>query len=273
MAVLFGMAILVVYELKTTILLNLSDIKAKNGMKHAYILFLLCLITRFDVMAQTTSKFQIWNDFNPTFRINERWQVGGDLGYRIQPSANFHTAYIRPEVSYILNKILYFTIGVANFNRWEPDNFNSIELRTFQFVNALWPRVNGFQFKHRLGLEQRWFYLPEPEQVKYISRARYYLEVKSPKFKLFGLGSPFFVEGNVEFLRDVNNDELGRLFDHDRFTFGIGNHITDRFRADLRYRFINLVEITSNTFVREFNVLRVRLYYQLSPTTSKSMGK
>jgi len=223
-------------------------------------------MAQIDTWAQATSNFQLWTDFNPSYNLSEQWKIGGDVGYRIEPSANFHVAYIRPGINYKPNKIINFTVGIANFNSWEAGEFIKSEIRTFQFIVIAWPKIAGFQFKHRLGLEQRWFNFAELNLNKYVNRSRYYLEVKSPKFPLFNIKAPFFLTANLEILRDLNDNEFGRLIDHNRYTLGIGNHITDSFRAEVRFKLINTVDPLTNSFIREINVLRIRLYYRFKST-------
>jgi len=217
-------------------------------------------------IAQNSDKFQIWTDFSPSYNLSEKWRIGGDVGYRIRLSTKSQTAYIRPGLSFNPSKIINFTVGFANFNSWNPDEFTSAELRTFQFVVVSWPQIKGFQFKHRIGLEQRWFYLPGFELNKFTPRARYYLELKSPKFNLFGMDSPFFLMANFEILRDINQNTIGRLIDHNRYTIGVGNHVSERFRAEVRLKIINLVDPDINEFVRDIGVLRLRFYYKFGST-------
>lgn len=223
-------------------------------------------MAQLDVWAQGTSNFQIWTDFDPSFNLSKQWKIGGDLGYRVEPAANFHVAYVRPGINYKPNKIINFAVGIANFNSWESGEFIKREIRTFQLIVVAWPKIGGFQFKHRLGLEQRWFYLAEFSLNKYVNRSRYYLEIKSPKFSLFTIKAPFFLTANLEILRDLNDNEFGRLVDHNRYTLGIGNHITDSFRAEVRFKLINTVDPLTNSFIREINVLRIRLYYRFKST-------
>jgi Protein of unknown function (DUF2490) len=232
-----------------------------------YLIFmLLILIAYHGLKAQGSSKFQLWNDFTPSYELAEKWTVGGDIGYRIQPSDGSQIAYVRPGISYKLNNVVKFTLGIANFNTWEPERFIKREIRTFQFIAVSWPNIAGFQFNHRLGIEQRWFYLKQLDLSDYVNRSRYYLELKSPEFKLFKLKSPFFATANLEILRDLGNNELGRLQDHNRYTLGIGNQISEQFRAEIRVKLINIVDPAINSFIREINILRVRLYYQFPST-------
>ena len=238
-------------------------------------LILLCALVLASTLgvAQNDTPFAIWTDFNPSYKISERWKIGGDIGYRIAPSTSDQTVYLRPTITYIPGNVISFITGIASFNHYNPDSYSSTELRTFQFVVVLWPRIIEFQFKHRLGLEQRWFYIPELGLADFVSRVRYYLELRSPKFNLFSISSPFYALTNFEILRDLDDEKLGRLIDHNRYTFGIGNHVSDRFQVDIRYKLINFLDPTLNTFISNLNVIRIRFYYKISPPGSKNIEK
>lgn len=233
-------------------------------MKKVLALVFVVFLANTETFGQGVKKFQVWTDFTPSYNMNDKWLVSGEIGYRFQPSSGDQSAYIRPAINYKLSKILKFTVGIASFSNWDPGSFKSTELRTFEYVNLSWPKLGEFNFKHRLGLDQRWFYIPELGLDEFVHRSRYYVEVISPNFKVFGLNSPFFITANFEILRDITNSELGTLVDHNRYTFGFGNHITEQFRAEVRFKIISLVDPVTSSFVREINVIRVRLYYQFA---------
>jgi hypothetical protein len=63
-------------------------------------------------------------------------------------------------------------------------------------------------------------------------------------------------------LKNVNINEIESLFDHNRYTVGLGNVISDKLRVELRYKIISFVDPALKSFVKEIDVLRIRLYYQ-----------
>lgn len=235
-------------------------------MKKTFCILFILIAFHANLFGQKTSKFQVWNDFNLSFSLSQHWKLGGDIGYRFQPNISKQTFYLRPILAYKLNKLLKLSAGMANFNNWEPGGYTSFEFRTFQYLSVQWPRLGNFQVKHRLGFEQRWFYFPTIDTRDYTNRTRYYLEIKSPSFKLFGLEAPFFLVANLEILRNLGSPELSRLIDHNRYTFGIGNNISDRLRAEIRYKYINAVDPLTSSFIREINIIRIRLYYKFAST-------
>ena len=235
-------------------------------MRIIFVFLIFTLLNQGYSQAQGTSKFQIWTDIDPSYNLSEKWRIGGDIGYRIATSNNSQTAYVRPVMGFKANATFSLAAGIANFNSWDDGKSTKSEIRTFEFVVISWPNIIGFTFKHRIGMEQRWLYLPGYSLKDYVNRGRYYLELKSPKFTLFQLKAPFFAMANFEILRDFNNNELGRLADHNRYTIGLGNHVTENFRAEVRFKLINIVDPLINSFISEISVVRVRLYYRFAST-------
>jgi hypothetical protein len=73
-------------------------------------------------------KLSTLDRFNLSYNLSEQWKIGGDVGYRIEPSANFHVAYLRPGINYKPNKIINFNVGIANFNSSAAGDFIKSEL-------------------------------------------------------------------------------------------------------------------------------------------------
>lgn len=231
-------------------------------MKKAVFVFLVIAICLNKAQAQSNSNFQVWSDLNASIKLNEKLDFGGDIGYRIEPSSNDQTIYIRPILGYNASNILNFSFGGAIFNTFRSDIFNSSEFRAFQFVVLKWPKFGGFEFKHRFGLEQRFFYIENFDFDGFSHRMRYYLEVKTPSFELFNSKFLFFVMGNFELLTDLNKNEVVSLFDHNRITIGVGSQISEKIKVELRSKLISFVNPVLNSYVREIGVMRIRLYYQ-----------
>ena len=157
-------------------------------------------------------RFQIWSDFNARIELKNRFQVNVEPGYRIDPEFGIQTVYLRPTLRYAPNRILAFDAGVANFNVWGADAFNSIEFRTFQFAFLNWPEIWEFNFKFRAGLEQRWFRFPELDTDEFVIRARFRIRMTSPYFQFWQGESRLFITTNYELLRDVKEEDIDVYF-------------------------------------------------------------
>ncbi len=230
-------------------------------MKFLYF-FLLYFFFWGKAHSQDKTQFRIWTDYNVSFKLNKKWATGGDLGYRIVPSNGIQVAYVRPKIFFQANRLLTFDVGVSNFNRWRLQALNRVELRSHQFILLKWPLIKGVQFNHRIGIEQRLFFIKNADINRHIHRFRYFLALKSPEFYLFSIKSPFFVMGKFEILANFYDSNKESILDHTRLTVGIGNQINEKFRIDLRYAIHSFVNPTFNDLAREVDVLRLRLYYQ-----------
>lgn len=212
---------------------------------------------------QAQSKFQLWTDFNPTYKLDKKWTLGGDLGYRIEPESGKQTVYVRPTVIYKLNPVFKLSAGVANYNIWDSDHYKSFEFRSFLFTHVSWPKLGEFVFSHRLGIEQRWFMI-QPDDISISDqRIRYYLQLKSPNFNLFNLKQPFYGLINYELLRDISKAEILKLFNQNRITLALGSEVTERLKIDARLKIMSFVNPLNNNFVRDLDVLRIRIFYKI----------
>lgn len=208
-----------------------------------------------------TSNFQVWSDFNPRFHLAERMILVTDIGYRKDTDNKKNTVLVRGAVRFTMHELLAFDLGVANFNTWFTSGLNSAEFRTFEYAFVNWPNFAGFSFKHRIGLDQRWFRFPDLGTGEFVHRLRYRLGVQSPGIEILRY-SPFYFTGNIEVLRDISNDKLNALIDHNRYMIGIGNRINDKLRAELQYQIIYGNSKALASLVRDIDMIRVRVFYK-----------
>ena len=224
-------------------------------------IFVYCLFFIMPALAQAQARdFEVWSDITVVGRLNDKWRIGGDFGYRFISGMGWQTAYIRLVVSYKPVEWLRLRAGGANFNTWQPGRFELQEWRTYEYVNVNWPRFSWLQVGHRMGLDQRWFYRNGNEFERFVHRFRYQISLRSPDFTLGLKRSPFYGALRIEVLRDINNWHLPVIFDHDRLIFALGNTINDSWRLELQYMIIYLNQ-TLQMFIPDIDVLRIRLYY------------
>lgn len=210
-----------------------------------------------------SNRFQIWTDFNARFELKNRFQANVEPGYRIEPDIGAQTAYLRAILRYSPNRIFSFDLGAANFNYWGYEVINSIELRTFQFVFLNWPELWEFDFKFRLGLEQRWFAFPELSANEFVHRARLRIGLTSPYFDFWEGVSKLYVTSNYEVLRDVNDEAIDVLIDENRAMLGVGYLNNKNLRAEFHYQIMGLRDRDAGELIRDINLIRFRVFYYL----------
>ena len=144
------------------------------------LLALILLLGQITCRAQNKVDFEIWTDYNPAYKLNEAWRIGGDLGYRYTPNTGSQLGFIRPMVGFRAGQLLSIKLGMANFNVWKDEQNKSFEVRPFTFIQFTWPRFEAIRFIQRLGMEQRWFKL-QPGSVNTSDQRFRYLEKVSRK--------------------------------------------------------------------------------------------
>ncbi len=116
---------------------------------------------------------ELWLDYNPSTAISERVDLFGDVGYRTQlESSGWHRLVIRPNVRYAASDRVVIQGGIGSFFTWNEDTANRWEVRPWQGVSAVWPRL-PFQLQHVLRLEERFEFNTETWDSQISLRLRY----------------------------------------------------------------------------------------------------
>lgn len=207
-----------------------------------------------------TNNSEIWTDFTLTKQLNEKWSLGGDIGYRTPISnSSFNTYYIRPFASYKFNSIYKLTGGMGSFNTFR-ETANSYEFRLYQDLNINWPKLGIFNFTHRFRLEERFFFYSN-NSVKddIVVRGRYLISFRTDKFGIGGRKhwsvyvslEPFFRFTGVETFQ-ANNF---------RWDTALAYHINEKWKVELHYILQNS-EIFARNNINE-SVFRLRFNCKL----------
>ena len=113
---------------------------------------MLAFVTIGSALADETST-QIWLDYNPSWQVSPKTNVGGDVGYRTRLESGGHRLVLRGGVS---GPYRFFTLsaGIGNFLTLSDAIQNRWELRPYQGVGWVWPRTRVI-FDHLVRLEER----------------------------------------------------------------------------------------------------------------------
>jgi hypothetical protein len=224
------------------------------------VVVLLLTLASLSALAQD-KHFQVWTDFNARFDLKNRFQINVEPGYRFEASEDLQVAYFRTALRFSPSSILEVDFGVANFNTWDSGDLNSIEFRSFEYLIINWPEIAEFDFKIRVGLEQRWFNFPTNSSKAFLHRARIRIGLRSPYFDFWEGRSKLFITTNFELLGNINDAVPGELVDHSRYMIGLGFLDGRQFRMELHYQIIDLVDLDALQSERDKNLLRVRGFY------------
>jgi len=203
---------------------------------------------------------EAWLDYTVTKPLNDKWSVGGDVGYRTPFSnSTFRTFYLRPFANYKLNDQYNFKGGIASFNTFRR-NVNQFEFRIYQDAYIKWPTLGIFNFTHRFRFEERFFFFSNSSVSNEISvRGRYLLSVRTDPFSMGGEKRWTFYTSLEPFVRFTGVEEFQA--NNFRWDTALSYKVNEQWRVELHYILQNS-EIFKRSDINE-NIFRLRVYHKL----------
>lgn len=209
--------------------------------------------------AQNLQHRQAWFDLSLRIKPLKNFSVTPEIGYRTEPGIRLNQVYLRTYLSYQVHKNIKLSVWAAQFNSSKPANQRAIEVRTSQFLTLYWPNIAGFRFAHRLGLDQRFFYLPGYEMSRQVHRSRVRIGLHTPGFGIFGSSKKLYANASFEVLHNINQGETSLWIDHDWITMVLGFRMNENVNIEANILLINLLDPISMEFEREITAFRLRL--------------
>ena len=208
-----------------------------------------------------------WFDYNHQQFLNQDLSIVGDVGYRTNFSGDdFNLTYIRPGVSYRINKTFQIQGNIATFLTFNDIAPNSTEFRLAQEVRATWPRFDRLRIGHRYRAEERFFAFEEIEGLNGSSssdnniRLRYFLDGKTDYVNIGPVGNLYFT-GSVEFFADLGAETEGLLTDQSRIYGGWGQLLKNGWSYVMHLMWLRSRDDFGNFDADEF-VVRLRIYWK-----------
>ncbi len=204
---------------------------------------------------------QLWFDYIPHFEINNRLEYYGDISYRTSVSGqDFRKIVLRPSIRYHWTYELDLIGGIGLFGTWEPENYNTLEVRPYQGLRLNWPRIWRLNFKHRGIVEERFLWNNIGEFDPNL-RVRYRIKTKLPinnpniDYKTLYISTSFEVFGNV------GPKEVERFQSRTRFMAGLGYVFSDNWIAE----FETIFQASRSSSISDLNlsdrIFRFKLTY------------
>jgi hypothetical protein len=118
---------------------------------------------------------EIWLDYNPSYTLSPKADIYGDIAVRTQTdSGGWWRFIVRPNLRYSVSEIVLVAGGVGSFYTWNEEIADRWELRPWQGVTVVWPRL-PFELQHVLRLEERFEFDTETWSSQSSLRLRYRL--------------------------------------------------------------------------------------------------
>ena len=207
-----------------------------------------------------SAEFETWTDIATIYRINEKLRYDGDYGIRSWlTTRGFRQSYVRPSVRYRVKRWFLVHGGVAWFHTFIDDADDIDELRPWVGFRLLGPRPKKFVFSHYFRAELRAFDRGGDIGWDTGGRARYQLQVTSPRFKI-GRAEKFYALTFFELFKNFGTSLEGLQVAQFRFDLGLGKQINRGLRLEANYLF-QKVAIEGTGLEPSDHILRIRLFY------------
>ena len=134
-------------------------------MKVKLLLFFFLLVIGPKVYSQSEF-YSVWLDYNHTNKLNEKWLLTSDYGYRIRLDYDFfwERLHARTGVVYKLKHVKLLA-GVAMFSVFKPKEFLDLEFRPWQGVKYNFSITNKLKLSNFVRLEERFHYISNNNEL------------------------------------------------------------------------------------------------------------
>ena len=228
-----------------------------------YIIFLL-LITVFCPVAHSQDDMfsnQIWLDFIPHKKLNNKLEYYGDMSFRTLTNNNDFSRFgLKPTLRYYLNYKFDLIGGLGFSLTKEAGNYNTLELRPYQGVRVSWPNVWRLNIKHRGLIEERFLWNNEDE-YNLALRFRYRIKTKIPLNNPSIQYKTIFIPVSYEMFLNNGGDEVDKLQNRARLMTGLGYVINNKWVAEIEAIFQKSRSTETDKLTLSDRIFRFKLTY------------
>jgi hypothetical protein len=213
---------------------------------------------------------QFWVDYNSAYRLTERWDLYGDIGFRTISPHKWNRYIIRPAVRYQVPKLIFknlklreeFHAGVGFFFTDNMDAPNRLEIRPFQGIRIDWPDRTRIRFRHYVRLEER-FDLNTSDWVNTFGLRLRYLAELTIKLQgdLIAFNKGVYLPISVELFWNLIGAK--QFNDHLRLVPGIGYEFSKKWKAEFNLGYHYVRNTVEEDFATNDIVYRLRVRYRI----------
>jgi hypothetical protein len=240
----------------------------KNIRLALILLFSGYLLYAQDVANKSTTE-QIWLDYNPSIKINERLHLYGDIGFRTIFPHEWNRAIIRPSISYKLPKALLKKLqhnselhgGIGFFFTNNKSESNRLEIRPFQGYKLIWPNRPRIQIKHYVRLEERFDIQTNNWKNTFGLRFRYQARMElhfSGDYTAFY--KRIYIPAEIELFWNLIGTK--QFNDAVRISSGIGYEFSSAWKWELNIGYHYTRNTVEDVFATNDVVFRIRTYHK-----------
>ena len=188
--------------------------------------FIFGSLSNIQAQEENITTDHLWFDFYNYFPITERWEYGGDLGFRHAYSDfPWSRYYIRPWVG----------------------------------IKIYWPKIRRLTFQHFFRLEQRFQFNNGTDDWSSQTRGRYRLGTRVPINHYTIIDKTFYMPLWVEIFRNAQGDLKERFASRLRLTAGLGYRFDKRWRLEFEYTYQGSRSFQEEKFRGSDNLFHLKL--------------
>jgi hypothetical protein len=205
---------------------------------------------------------QTWIDMTVWYRLNDKMKVGGDFGYRTAlDQVTFHTVYFRPSFRWKVSPSTTLGLMISNHQTFNSDIIDLNELRFAQQVQVTWPNNKKINLKHRVRMEERFYFIDQGKENE--SRVRYRLALIPATFNLFNTSTPFYAHISWEAFIKLGASYEDPIGNAHRWEIMLGNKLSKKVKISLNY-FWQTARTVDDLFLLQENIFRLRIMYTIN---------
>ncbi|QZT38616.1 DUF2490 domain-containing protein [Halosquirtibacter xylanolyticus] len=232
-------------------------------------LYIFCILCSTYSFSNRSYAIDNYNQFRTYYflstPIKPNWNYVGALGYHyVTNNDNWNRIELRNELSYRFKRDIKFTAGARlNYVRKYHQNYQ-FEVRPYQAVSLTWPRLNSFNFVHRLMMEERftWDLTGENEMFAQ-GRFRYRVDTKIPISKPALIPKSIYIRPMFETFISFGDNIDHAYFSQNKYTVAPGYIISNNLTLEFRYELINGKSATEHITNKKTNLFRLQLTHKL----------
>ena len=213
---------------------------------------------------------QFWLDFNPSQKLNNRFDLKGSFGARTVSPNTWYRLWVRPYLSYkmpkyILKKFNYnerLDGGMDIFYTVNTENVDRLELTPFQAYSLAWPERERLVIRHYVKLEERFELETNDWDNTFGLRFSYQASVTF-KFQgeIWKYGKGFYIPVSAKFFWNLIGTK--QFNDKVRITPGIGYQASPEWKVAFLLGYNYSRNSVEEDFYTNDIIYRLRIYHTI----------
>lgn len=222
-----------------------------------------------EIVDKSTTE-QIWLDYNPSYIINEKVDLYGDIGVRTVFPNEWYRLIVGPSVRYrrpkFISKELYYKeelhFGIRFFYTANKSFSNRLEIRPFQGYKLNWPDRPRIVLQHYMRLEER-FDIETSNWVNTFGLRLRYEARMILKFKgdWISFNDGLYLPVGMELFWNLKGAE--QFNDLVRISPGIGYEFSPELKAEFDFSYHYTRDTVEDDFDTNDFVFRVRVFHTI----------